>query len=85
MSGSNGKPKHQFHFTVDDQEYSTDLHKPTIGQLLEIAGLNPADYGLVLIKGKGGANEKFTDVNATVNMHEKMKFVRLELGGATVS
>lgn len=48
-------------FTIDGVEYSSDDRRQSAGDLLRLAGLDPADYDLTRSVGKGEKEQRFKD------------------------
>jgi phosphoribosylanthranilate isomerase len=73
-----------FHYTVDDEPQSTDLHQMTPRQILTNAGIDSASHYLVQIHG----NQKISYENKldeAIQMHQHMKFISVSTGPTPVS
>lgn len=73
------------HFTVDGEPETTTDRKLTPEQVLRIAGLDPAVYYLILLRGEKNQESYKDTPTATINMHEGMKFITGSLGPTPVS
>ncbi|MBZ0317913.1 MAG: hypothetical protein K8L91_15940 [Anaerolineae bacterium] len=73
-----------FHFTVDDEPFSTNEHTLTPTQILQIAGIDPTVHYLVEIHGHN--QESYKDKpNEPIHMHQHAKFVSVFTGPTPVS
>jgi hypothetical protein len=73
-----------FHYTVDDEPQTTTEHTLTPTQILQHAGLDPANYYLVQIEGNHQVSYQGKPEEA-IHMHEHMKFVSVFTGPTPVS
>lgn len=80
------KPPEVFHYTVDGEPEMTDQKILNANQILELAGLKPEDYYLVLIH-PDGSQESFKDKpNEPIKMKcPAMKFISVFRGPTPVS
>jgi hypothetical protein len=75
---------HVFHYTVDDEPYTTNEHTLTPKEILAKAGLSADNYYLVQIRGR--EQESYKDrPNEPIHMHNDMKFISVFTGETTVS
>jgi hypothetical protein len=74
---------HVFHYTVDGEDQQTTEHQLTPRQILTNAGLDPAERCLVEVHGKD--QNKLTDLDAPVHIHEGQVFVTVNCGPKPVS
>jgi hypothetical protein len=73
-----------FHYTVDDEPYSTGEHILTPRQILTEAGRDIDTYYLVQIKGH--EQESYKDnTDQEIHMHNNMKFISIFTGETPVS
>lgn len=73
-----------FHYTLDDEPYTTSEHSLTPRQILGKAGLSPDNYYLVQIKGH--EQESYKDKpDQEIHMHNHMKFISVFTGETPVS
>jgi hypothetical protein len=76
--------KPAIHYTVDDEDQTTTEESLTPKQILSNAGLDPAQYYLVLVQGhhqesyQNRADEK-------IHMHPNLKFISVFTGSTPVS
>lgn len=84
MASEKAHPPHVIEYTVDDESQSTTEKVLTATQILQNAGINPADHYLVQIEGKH--QESFQEKpNEPIHMHPKMRFISVSKVPATVS
>lgn len=75
---------HEFEYTVDDESQSTTELALTPVQILEQAGIDPANHYLIEIRGD--TQKSYEDEPDTeIHMHEKMKFISVSTGPTPVS
>lgn len=73
-----------FDFKVDGEDHSTSEHTLTPRQILEIAGLDPANHYLIQLNGK--QQESYKDrPDVSIHMHQKMEFLSVFTGPTPVS
>lgn len=73
-----------FHYTLDDEPYTTSEHVLTPRQILAKAGLSSDNYYLVQIKGH--EQESYRDkLDQEIHMHNHMKFISIFTGETPVS
>lgn len=78
---SNSQP--EVVFTVDGVEYSSAERSLTAAQILQIAGVDPADHDLARVLGQGNV-EKRHDDGDTVQLTPKARFVSIFTGSTPV-
>lgn len=61
MANANDPGKPPVTFTIDGVEYSSNDRRQTAGDLLRLAGLDPADYDLLRVVGKDENEQRFQD------------------------
>ncbi|MDP2708915.1 MAG: hypothetical protein Q8O93_02590 [bacterium] len=76
--------KNKITFMVNDESYSTEEKQLTARQILEIAGIDPANYYLVQIKGNQQISYKDTP-DEEIKMHNNLKFIANYTGQTTVT
>ena len=73
-----------FLYTVDDESQSTTAHELTPTQILNNAGIDPATHYLVQLEGNH--RESYQNrADATIHMHQHMKFISISIGPTPVS
>ena len=76
--------KHEINYTVNDEPQSTTEKDMTPVQIMEKAGIDPAVNYLVQIVGDHKESYQGKP-DATIHMHEKMKFITNFTGPKPVS
>lgn len=61
MANTNDHGNPPVTFTIDGVEYSSNDRRQTAGDLLRLAGLDPADYDLLRVVGKDENEQRFQD------------------------
>ena len=69
-------------YTVDDEPQTTTDKELTAREILQRAGLNPAERYLTLLNGK---HQERLEPDKVVHMHEHMKFISAFIGPVPVS
>lgn len=74
-------------YTVDDESQTTTERELTARQILEKAGIDPANHYLELIQGHAGKEKvSYKDKpNEIIKLHENMKFISISTGPTPVS
>jgi len=73
----------EFTYTVDGEPLETDKHELTVRQILEGAGVNPAERYLIELRGDEQVPLK--NLDEEVHMHEHMKFITAFIGPVPVA
>jgi hypothetical protein len=73
-----------FEVTVDGETVTTDRHELTAGDVLALAGKDPAGYYLVELKGPRERKE-YKDPAESVHLHPGSTFVTVSTGPTPVS
>jgi hypothetical protein len=76
--------QHEIHYTVNDEPQSTTLREMTPVQIMENAGIDPAQNYLIQIEGNHQVSYK-DNPNEIIHMHERMKFITNFMGPQPVS
>lgn len=63
-------------FTIDGQAFTTTNHRQPAGNLLQLAGLDPARYDLGELRGQRPDPKRFTD-DEIVTIHPNARFVSI--------
>jgi len=75
----------EIQFKVDDEEVKTTAHELTARQILELAGLDPDQHYLVLVKG-GKPDKSFEKTpNEEIHLHPGIEFASVYTGPTHVS
>lgn len=64
------------HFTIDGRAYATTDPKQPAGDLLRLAGLDPAHFDLGELKGRRPEPVRYTD-DTIIEIHDKARFVSI--------
>ncbi|MDD5703371.1 MAG: hypothetical protein PHU23_15160 [Dehalococcoidales bacterium] len=73
-----------FHYTVDDEPQTTDLHQMTPVQILTNAGIDPASHYLIQLEGHNKISYK-DKPDEIIHMHQHMKFISASMAPTPVS
>lgn len=71
-------------FTVDGEAYRSEERELTAGEILRLAGKDPAAHYLVEVRGKR-EREEYKDSDQKVKVHPGSKFVTVFTGSTPVS
>ena len=72
-----------FDYTVDGEPQKTDKHQLTVREILTNAGVNPNERYLIELHGK--EQVPLRDLDATVQIHEHLKFITAFIGPVPVA
>jgi hypothetical protein len=70
-------------FTIDGVEYTTDDRRQTAAELLNLAGVDPADHDLAQVIGQGHVEKRFVDADE-VQLTPGAKFISVFHGSTPV-
>jgi hypothetical protein len=80
------KPPEVFYYTVDDEPETTEHKSLTADKILELAGLKPVDYYLVLVHSDGKQHSYKDTPHAEIKMKcPGLKFISVFRGEVPVS
>lgn len=71
-------------FTIDGVEYTVDDRNQTAADLLALAGLNPDDHDLAIVRGNSGIEHRFAD-NDEVHITPGARYVSIFTGPTPVA
>jgi len=80
------KAEHSVHtitYFVDNEAQRTEDPALTVGQILKNAGLDPSSH--YLIELRGDHQIEYKDINQTIRVHEKEKFISVLHGPTPLS
>jgi hypothetical protein len=83
MAAPAQKPK-TIEILIDGEPYEIDERELTVGELLALAGRDPASFYLVEIKGQR-EREPHKDADERIRVHPNSKFVTVSCGETPVS
>jgi len=75
---------HAITYDLDDEQQSTNEKDLTAAQILEAAGLDPANYYLEEIRGSKKISYK-DNPSEMIKLHQNMKFFSVPIESTTVS
>ncbi len=75
--------EHEIEFTVDGEELETTARELTANQILEMAGIDPANHYLIKVDGR--EQDPIKDGATIVKLHEHEKFISAKTGPTPVS
>lgn len=75
---------HTIEFLIDGDPYTTEERELTVGEILRLAGKDPASYYLVEIKGQR-ERDPHKDPAEEIKLHPNSKFVTVSSGDTPVS
>lgn len=78
------KPK-RVTITIDGEEYNVAKEEMTVRELLVLAGLDPEASYLILLHGEGQQHSYRDQLDTSVKVHQRMRFVTADLGPAPVA
>lgn len=84
MTATTGRPERTIHFEVDAEVVETDRRELTPVEIMELAGIDPANHYLSEIHGHKQVSLKDTPT-VPVKIHENSKFVSASTGPTPVS
>jgi hypothetical protein len=73
------KPAKTITIIIDGDEYEVEDRETTVGDLLRLVGLDPAQTYLILQKGQG-QEENLEDAEQPIKLHNKEKFLTGDRG-----
>ena len=76
---------HEIEFKVDDERFETTKSELTPRNILEVAGLDPAQHYLVLVKGGKPDTSYETTPDVPIRLHPGMEFASVFTGPTHVS
>lgn len=76
---------HETEFKVDDETLETNERELTPRQILELAGLDPAQHYLVLVKGGRPDTSYETTPDTPIHLHPGIEFASVFTGPTHVS
>jgi hypothetical protein len=72
-------------YTVDDEPQSTTEQDLTPNQILSNAGLDPAQYYLILVRNPHNQESYQDKGDETIHMHPNLRFISAFTGSTPVS
>ena len=76
-------PVHSITYFVDNESQTTTEATLTVGQILKNAGLDPSSHYLIELQGDHQVEHK--DINESIRVHEKEKFISIFHGPTPLS
>ncbi len=76
---------HKIEFKVDDESLETVEHELTPQQILELAGLDPAQHYLVLVEGGKPDTSYEATPDTPIHLHSGIEFASVFTGPTHVS
>jgi hypothetical protein len=75
--------QHEIDFEIDGETVETTSHTLTVGEILNLAHLDPTTHYLIEIRGNNQI--KHTESTEPIKLHKKMKFISVFTGPTPIS